>query len=646
MNPQTSTNPQLDLHALDVLLDSFAQNATRPQTERSEFYSDLSRQVVAATQSAAATILVKNSKGQVRVLHQHGWDKLGSAQRPLHAELTRLINTLQPSADKVASGNQANGKHQLFYSSCVPQSGMQFLYVLVRGIEDNKLAGELFQDLTAELANQIEIFENARSAGRGDRSALELTHLAQLMQNLGKSSRQTELIFHLVNDAAKICRADRVTYCDRRGRVKAISGVARVASQTTIVRQLARLARATQHCGGQLEWREGQLEFDGSRKPRGFESLAQELPSVTGFATRIEHQRDDAGVLLFEFFETSTHPVEDRERVNQLVDFVAPVVSRKLQVQAIPGLGLLDLLFNRWLVRPLRFAVTVALILGVLAAIGYWLFAIEAPFEIYGQGTLQTEQRQHVFAQVDGDIDRLLVEEGDAVDAQQPLLVIRSRDLENEIVSVQGDIEEVETELRNLALADYRPDDDRLDETRTAAEVQRLNVKLETLKRKLAFYRKKESQLQVESPLAGQVTTQQLSQRLVDRPVNRGDLLMTISRTSGEWELELEVPDNRVEFIKQAQEQQPGPLPVRFRLATDSSRTFSGTLKRIDYRAVTTDPEQPSVVRAFVSVDEQELGSALRINARVYGKIDCGTRTNFFLLTYEIQNKINRWLFQ
>jgi hypothetical protein len=35
----------------------------------------------------------------------------------------------------------------------------------------------------------------------------------------------------------------------------------------------------------------------------------------------------------------------------------------------------------------------------------------------------------------------------------------------------------------------------------------------------------------------------------------------------------------------------------------------------------------------------------LRLGSRVVAKIDCGPKTNWFLLTYELKNKLNEWFF-
>ena len=170
------------------------------------------------------------------------------------------------------------------------------------------------------------------------------------------------------------------------------------------------------------------------------------------------------------------------------------------------------------------------------------------------------------------------------------------------------------------------------------------------------FFEDKKGQLEIVSPITGQVTTANLRQRLTARPIDRGDLMMTLSDTGGQWEIELKIPDNRIEFIKTAQAEAAQDdskasdddqlLEVIFRLASDSEKTYAGQLSRIDYRSDQRSAEEESYVLAYVTVDEKELGESLRLGTRVYGKIVCGKRNNFFLLTYEAKNKIQEWMFQ
>lgn len=645
MNQNSEQKIGVDLHTLDLLLDSFSTAVANPETDRNELYSAINHKVVACTESQASAILVQNKEGQIRVAQQTGWKELSPA---VTSEIKDFVEELFRKQN-VTGFNKLT--HSTIYAGkCSPQNGLTFLFVLVRSQTDSELAGQVFGDLVAEIANQIEAYENQRAADHKPTSVLELTHLAQLVQNLGKSSSLDEMSFHLVNDFSKITKADRATYVSNAGRITAVSGVTKVSFRTSVARILTKIARLTVNSGGVIEWNDDQLTFDGKRTPRGLQALIQELPSIAGFSIPLEHEGRFGGVLLLEYFSEENIGLERRELVNEAVGFAGPVIGRAVQVNSIPAIGLLDYVFNRVLVRPTRTAIWAAAFLGVLVGLAYLLFSVKRPFEIYGEGILQTVEKRHVFAQIEGEVDRLLVEEGQMLEQSQQLMVIASEDLEKELITIEGEIEEAKQELNNLLLSDFEnetSDQMNSDDTKTASDIERVKIRLRTLNAKLAFFEGKKSDLVVNAPIDGQVTTTNLHQRLIGRPINRGDLLMTISDTDGPWELELEIPDNRVEFIKQAQrEQEAQPLEVVFRLASDSRKTFVGHLQRLDYRSDQRDENKESIVLAYVEIDEPELAESLRLGTRVYGKINCGDRNNFFLLTYEARNKIREWLFQ
>ena len=69
------------------------------------------------------------------------------------------------------------------------------------------------------------------------------------------------------------------------------------------------------------------------------------------------------------------------------------------------------------------------------------------------------------------------------------------------------------------------------------------------------------------SPVAGQVITWDLYNRLNQRPVERGQLLLQIADPENEWQLELKVPDDRIGHVIRAQNALYGTLRERLRAA-------------------------------------------------------------------------------
>ena len=645
MNQESGQKIGFDVQSLDLLLDSFAESVADPNCERSKLYASINQNIVACTESQASAILVKNQEEQIRVVHQFGWNDLKpGVSKELDKHVRQILNGQQRAGLK-------NHSLRTYIGACTPQNGLTFLYILVRTKPDAELAGQVFCDLANEIATQISAFESRLAAEQDPKSIVGIGQLAQAGQNLGKSFGLDEMSFHLVNDLAKITKADRVTYVANTGKIKAVSGVSQVSLQTSVARNLSKIARNAVTWHQTIEWADGDIATDGNRTIRGLPQLIQDLNSAAGFAIPSNPSGRACGVLLFEYFSNESElNFERHELVNEAVNFVSPILARGVQVNSIPAIKSLNFLFNRFLKKPVR--VLIASVVLLMASIGLLslLFGVERPLEIYGEGKLQTSRVQHVFSHIEGGIDQLLVQEGTNLEKDQRLLVISSKDLNNELVTIEGEMEESKQELSNLLLADFDDssnDTAAVDQTKNANDIERLKIRLNTLDARLAFYEGKKSDLVINSPISGQVTTTHLRQRLTGRPIKRGDLLMTVSDTEGQWEIELEVPDNRIGFVKHAQaESGDQPLEVVFRLASDSKKNYRGTLKRLDYRSDERADTEKSVVLAYVDINESELGDALRLGTRVHGKICCGDRNNFFLLTYETRNKIREWLFR
>ena len=648
MANKVNSNVGFDLSALDVLLDSIASDASQLGVSRQKFYSSLHRKLLASTESTASVVWVSNQNGQVRSasnsLESTGWAKLSENDQKEVQQLVKRF--LKQEANNAQTHRLSLGT--VYLDSRQTRNGLRFIYVLVRSTRDNELVEQVFADLVSELAGQIEIFENAQTASSPNKSARDLSYVAQLTQNLGKSSSLKELSFHLVNDVAKITGADRVSYLDSAGKMQAISGAAQISFRTATVRNLARLGKTVLAAKQGLDWREDQVNFDGKRLPRNAKQLIEATQSPLGYVIPCQSDNKFSGVLLLEYFSAADQSIEQRELINEVVNFASPVIRRSSEIYSIPAIGFLDKFFNRLFTHSIRLLIWCIALAGLAWLAIYALFLIPRPFEIYGEGILLPVRQQHVFAQIDGEVGQLLVDENSSIEAKEELLVIESQALEKELITVEGEIAETQQQLRNLQLTEGESEgeDAVAEETQKAAEIERLKIRLNSLNARLEFYVQQQAKQTVFSPIIGVVTTQNLRQRLVGRPINRGDLLMSIAQTDGPWQIELKIPDNRIEFISEAMKQSDqSSIPVTFRLKSDSTKTYKGELTELDYRSDLRDGEDRSSVIATVSVDEQELDRSLRLGARVYGKVSCGQRNNFYLLTYELRNRMDEWFF-
>ena len=63
--------------------------------------------------------------------------------------------------------------------------------------------------------------------------------------------------------------------------------------------------------------------------------------------------------------------------------------------------------------------------------------------------------------------------------------------------------------------------------------------------------------------------------------MERGEVLVTVADLSAEWQLELDVPDDRIGYVLAAQQELQPDLPVRFRLSSDDREQHTGHIAEI-----------------------------------------------------------------
>jgi multidrug efflux pump subunit AcrA (membrane-fusion protein) len=175
-----------------------------------------------------------------------------------------------------------------------------------------------------------------------------------------------------------------------------------------------------------------------------------------------------------------------------------------------------------------------------------------------------------------------------------------------------------------------------------AAEQEELRQLLSSQQEQLATLRSQREQLTVRSPIDGQVLTWDLEKSLSDRPVQRGQLLLSVANLNGPWVAELDVPDDEIGHILKS-DASPDAKPVSFQLATNRGIDFQGVIRRIASRTETSADDRP-IVRVTVDVDEKEIGE-LRPGATIFAKIDCGKRKVAYVWFHDVVEAVKSWVF-
>jgi len=498
-----------------------------------------------------------------------------------------------------------------------------------------------------------EYFKSRKLRHYSDRQVL-WTQLEEFTRVVHASLEPRETAYTIANEGRRLIECDRVSVAIRRGRkcrIEAVSGQDLFDKRSNTVRLLGQLATAVV-AGGEPVWYTGDTADMAPQVEDAVQEYVDESHSKTVAVLPLtrprpadEDEEVDAdkreppeppiGALIVEQIEDSRVPAKMLQRVDVVSHHSSIALANALEHNNLFLMPLWRALGKaRWVLKARTLPKTVAVV-GAIVAVLLCLVLFPYGFKLQGKGTLEPVDRCDVFAGIDGVVTDVTVKHGDRVDKKQLLARLRNTDLEVAVTDVVGQrtiTQEQISSLERQVLAErMRSDDERKQvASQVLAQVLELKKKLFSLDGQLLLLRKKQEDLEVLSPGDGQVVTWDVRNLLIHRPVQRGQVLMRVADPKGPWQLELNMPENRMGHIVRAQNQikqqdKSRDLRVEFILATDPATTFEGTVKEIHLSAEVRG-EEGNTVLIKVAVDKEKLPQPLRPGAQVTAKIDCGTR--------------------
>ncbi|WP_417379620.1 efflux RND transporter periplasmic adaptor subunit [Gimesia sp.] len=363
--------------------------------------------------------------------------------------------------------------------------------------------------------------------------------------------------------------------------------------------------------------------------------------------SNVEQSQLAVGAIVMEQFHEASSSHTILERAQAVSRHGGTALYNSLRFESFPFFPLL----KHWSYSPLRKKqwtgrklMTAALILAVLSAV---LILTPADFKIEGTGNLQPVDQQNVFATADGVVDQIFVRQAEQVSANTTLLTLRDSDLELEFSRVRGEIQTSQKRLNVIEAArlGLNPTDATAlqQANRLTAEQEELNARLKSLNEQSTLLKNQQEALTLKSPISGEVLTWDLQEKLLARPVQRGQQLLTVADLKGPWILKMEVPDSEMGHVLAAQRASKDPLSVSFLLLTDPDQTYQGTIEKI---AATAEPDADGkpVVQITVKLDHETI-KGLRPGASVLPQIDCGTRSLGYVWLRRLFETVQRELF-
>ncbi|WP_339729394.1 HlyD family efflux transporter periplasmic adaptor subunit [uncultured Gimesia sp.] len=506
-------------------------------------------------------------------------------------------------------------------------------------------------------------------ASKTDSSLEVWEEVDQFVQQIHRSLDLAEVSATVVNDGRQLLDADRVSLAMQHGKktvIEAINGQDKVNKRANTVRLLSNLSnkvlsmRETFIYSGAVESIPPQIEEpladylqeSGTRmimivplfEP---EKVIKNDEEALGGRKKDVPKKLIGGLIIEQITDSQPRPHLEK-RADLLAGHIASGIANSRNHESIFLMPFWRFIGRCFAALRGKTLVKTLVITAIIVAAGIALALVPYDYRVTCDGRLMPTIQREVFTNWEGEVVAIHVESGQRVKKGDLLIEIRNEDLKAQALETQNKLNELRLSMLavNAKLQagnnNKRPTEDiinlqgKLNETRT--QIFGVEKLLEILKDRM-------EKLNVKAPIDGVVTTFQIEQLLINRPVQRGELLLEIMDPTGPWQLELDVEEKRMGHILRATEKKGSiDLPVEFILATSNELTYEGEVTEISTRANSSE-ESGSVVETYATFNKEEL-PMLRIGAEVSAKIDCGERSLFYVLFGDVVETCRRffWL--
>ncbi|MEO0530757.1 MAG: biotin/lipoyl-binding protein [Planctomycetota bacterium] len=644
------------------------------------YYEEFLNRVVSALAAVGGAVWTVSDTGQLQLEYQINLRQTGLAENPIAQEqhgrlLHRVLSApTGPGFDEGAivppqSGFGEDGEVvQSDLGEHSPANATDHLLVLAPVHNDQGAQGvvEVFQRAGGRPQVQqgylrflLQVCQLAGDYLKGRR----LAHLADkqtLWEQLESFTRLAhdrldvkQSAYTIANEGRRLIGADRVSVAigrNKRPKIEAISGQDTFDTRSNVSTLLTKVARAVARTGEDV-WYTGDTSKLAPQVEKTLDAYVDEsqtkamaiLPLVDRRGVDPEATEEDLrkggrregdviGALIVEQMVDNRIADGFTQRVDVVRSHSETALANALEHEGLFLMPLWKTLGNAtWMFRRHTLPKTVlvtATIVGLIAA----ALLVEKDFTLEGDGKLRPREVANVFAEIDGTVQTVEVTDKARVEEGQTLVELKSVDVENELQATRNQLKEVveQIDLLNRELTGNRGEELPASERASKrTERAKLLAKRASLKAEFDLLQTKFEQLTIVSPLTGQVITSRVEERLRERPVRRGQVLMEIANPDGDWILEVEMPEKRLGHITKAiRESDDNSLQVDFVLATNTEETLTGRVVEADIASsAEVRGEEGNTVLLTVEFDQQEFRAAApdpKVGAEVKARVQCG----------------------
>lgn len=654
---------------IESLLDELAELSDQSLAPE-EFYPQLLDRLAFATSSFGAAVWSQGPDGQLRLSRHTNLSSLFATDQSTLAfaeDQKKLIAALdRGQPDRLRGSSHAEQAYEL---GCVPLLvagqawGMLVIYqkaILASSIQQSTLrVTGAFAEIAQHFQQQL-LLRHYRQHRTDWKRQLDFAGTVHSDLSYEKTT------YRIANEARNCLDVDRVAVLSLRGsrcKLDSISGVDQPHHRSNTIRKLRKLAE-TVVGSRQVLLYTGDTENLPPQVEAALLDYLNETPAkvvaiVPLMKVAALSEKEDAsadppetiGALVLESIERLDGE-QLLQRAEPIVYHAAISLANARTFRQLPFANVLVPLGKQlatvgWyrLSTTLKVAIPLACVIAAL-------FLIPSDFSVEVRGQLVPAVERNVFAPTDGYVDQILVQHGQQVTADEPLIQLQSNEFAYQKSEILGELQTAQAELdaivvkRSQGMRRDSRSEARSSDTyeMLSADEMRLKTKIESLVQRRDLLQKRENQLTLRSPITGQVLDWEVDELLSDRPVTRGELLMKVADVEGPWILELELPDKRTYHVVTAQEAAGEPLAVRFQLVNEPGEVYHGQLVSIASIVDLDDQADEPFVPLEAEFDKAQV-EHLRHGLNVVGRIECGRRSVAYVWTYQLVETVRRYLF-
>lgn len=250
--------------------------------------------------------------------------------------------------------------------------------------------------------------------------------------------------------------------------------------------------------------------------------------------------------------------------------------------------------------------------------------------QISATAILQPRNKQMYYAPATAVVTQVMVAEGQTVTSGTPLLQLTSHDLDNQLESLQIELTKTEGEIAEKTSRLNRGDGlSPLQRDQLEFNLRELDSARRSTQLQIANVQQRVDELTIQARAEGTIATWDLKNRLLNHPVQAGQLLASTFDPDDQWSLWLSIPDHRAGLVAAALDSSAtSAVKVRFSLASHPDQILEAFAVDMAPQ-VTVHSSDPHATAARVVRTEALIGDASALPLKKDGAIaratiDCG----------------------